>query len=124
MSVTLTIKQVPDELAERLRALAARNHRSVQGELLHTLETMIAAHDMSKTSTAAGDRFSNIRNRPSSQIAATDDAPGDLLARLDSIVAGSRWGDAPLLGRDQANDRSLMREFHHLVQERQADYRR
>lgn len=42
----------------------------------------------------------------------------------DEIVAGSRWGEAPPLPRDQANDRTLTREFEHLAQERQAGYRR
>jgi plasmid stability protein len=36
--VSLSIKDVPDELAEALRARAARNHRSLQGELMHILE--------------------------------------------------------------------------------------
>ncbi len=35
---TLSIKHVPDELAERLRERARRNHRSLQGELLAILE--------------------------------------------------------------------------------------
>lgn len=38
MPVSLSIKNVPDELAERLRARAKRNHRSLQGELLALLE--------------------------------------------------------------------------------------
>jgi plasmid stability protein len=38
MSVSLSIKNVPDELAERLRARAARNRRSLQRELLFILE--------------------------------------------------------------------------------------
>jgi plasmid stability protein len=38
MSVTLSIKGVPDELAERLRQRAASNHRSLQGELMALLE--------------------------------------------------------------------------------------
>jgi plasmid stability protein len=42
MSVNLSIKNVPDELADRLRERAARNHRSVQGELMHILETALA----------------------------------------------------------------------------------
>jgi len=32
-------------------------------------------------------------------------------AELDTIVAGSRWGSAPLLTREQAHDRALAREF-------------
>lgn len=38
MGVNLSIKDVPDELAERLRARAARNHRSLQGELMAIIE--------------------------------------------------------------------------------------
>ena len=34
MAVNLSIKGVPDNLAERLRARAERNHRSLQGELM------------------------------------------------------------------------------------------
>lgn len=34
MSVNLSIKEVPDDLAARLRQRAARNHRSLQGELM------------------------------------------------------------------------------------------
>lgn len=38
MPVDLSIKRVPDELAERLRERAKRNHRSLQGELRAILE--------------------------------------------------------------------------------------
>lgn len=37
----LSVKDVPDELAERLRQRAARNHRSLQGELMAILEQAI-----------------------------------------------------------------------------------
>lgn len=43
MPVTLSIKNVPDELAERLRRRAARHHRSLQGELLAILEESLAS---------------------------------------------------------------------------------
>jgi plasmid stability protein len=103
MPVTLTIKQVSDELAARLRALAARNHRSLQGELMYMLETRVAAPEgIDATSTDAGD---------------------DLLAKLDAVVAGSHWGDAPLLDREQANDRTLLRETAYRVQEAEAEYK-
>jgi plasmid stability protein len=36
-TVTLSVKNVPRDLARRLRARAARNHRSLQGELLAIL---------------------------------------------------------------------------------------
>jgi antitoxin FitA len=38
MTITLSIKKVPDQLAQRLKARAARNHRSLQGELLAIIE--------------------------------------------------------------------------------------
>jgi plasmid stability protein len=43
MSVNLSIKGVPDELAERLRQRAARHHRSLQGELMALLEAALEA---------------------------------------------------------------------------------
>jgi len=41
MSVTLSIKNVPDDVVERLRARAARHHRSLQGELLAIIEEAV-----------------------------------------------------------------------------------
>ena len=38
MASNLSIKNVPNELLERLRQRARRNHRSLQGELLTMLE--------------------------------------------------------------------------------------
>ena len=42
MTVSLSIKNVPEELAEKLRERAKRNHRSLQGELLAVLEEAAA----------------------------------------------------------------------------------
>jgi plasmid stability protein len=36
--ISLSIKSVPNDLARELRARAARNHRSIQGELMDILE--------------------------------------------------------------------------------------
>lgn len=41
MSVNLSIKNVPDEIAARLRRRAARSHRSLQGELMAILEAAV-----------------------------------------------------------------------------------
>lgn len=41
MSVNLSIKGVPEAWAERLRARAERNHRSLQGELMALLEQAV-----------------------------------------------------------------------------------
>ena len=38
MPASLSIKNVPDDVVERLRARAARNRRSLQGELLDLIE--------------------------------------------------------------------------------------
>jgi antitoxin FitA len=38
MAVNLSIKNAPDDVVDRLRARAARNHRSLQGELMAIIE--------------------------------------------------------------------------------------
>ncbi len=42
MTVNLSIKGVPADIAERLRARAERNHRSLQGELMAIIERAAA----------------------------------------------------------------------------------
>ena len=39
---TITVRNVPDELLERLKRRAKANHRSLQGELMAILETEAA----------------------------------------------------------------------------------
>lgn len=41
MPVTLSIKNAPDEVVQRLRQRAAEHHRSLQGELLAILEDAV-----------------------------------------------------------------------------------
>ncbi len=41
MTVNLSIKNVPDDLAKRLRERAKENHRSLQGELMSMLEAAV-----------------------------------------------------------------------------------
>jgi len=48
MTVTLSIKNVPEDLAERLKERAARNHRSLQGELMAILESVAAPRPLSR----------------------------------------------------------------------------
>jgi plasmid stability protein len=38
MPVTLSIKNAPDDVVQRLKARARKNHRSLQGELLAIIE--------------------------------------------------------------------------------------
>ena len=42
MPVNLSIKNVPDHLAEAVRKRAAKHHRSLQGELISILEETVA----------------------------------------------------------------------------------
>jgi antitoxin FitA len=41
MALSLSIKNVPDDLARALRERAQRNHRSIQGELMDILESAV-----------------------------------------------------------------------------------
>lgn len=41
MPVNLSVKNAPDELVEKLRKRAKRNHRSLQGEMLVILEEAV-----------------------------------------------------------------------------------
>ena len=52
MSINLSIKGVPETLAERLRARAERNHRSLQGELMQIIEQAVAEHAASPVNPA------------------------------------------------------------------------
>ena len=53
MAINLSIKGVPDSVAERLRARAERNHRSLQGELMLIVEQAAALGTPEPTSRAA-----------------------------------------------------------------------
>ena len=87
MSVTLTIKNVPDELAAALRAQAARNHRSLQGELMSLLEAVI------------------MRQGGAAPVPAP--RPEALAEELQALVAGSNFGAEPWLTREEANERPM-----------------
>jgi len=45
MSVNLSIKNVPDKIAEQLKKRAAKNHRSLQGELMAIIESAVAENE-------------------------------------------------------------------------------
>ena len=48
MGVNLSIKDVPEALAQSLRERAARNHRSLQGELMSIIEQAARAAPSSR----------------------------------------------------------------------------
>lgn len=107
MPVSLSIKDVPDDLAARLRERAARHHRSLQRELLALVESAVS--DASPKAREPEDTCTVAAARPG---APQEPVAGDeLLAELDAVVAGSRWGSAPLLAREQLHDRALAREL-------------
>ena len=54
MSVNLSIKNVPDHVAEKLRESAAAHHRSLQGELLAILEAAVVAPTVALTAAKFG----------------------------------------------------------------------
>ena len=51
---TLSIKDVPDQWAQTLRERAARNHRSLQGELMAIIEAAVQAGGPTANSEARG----------------------------------------------------------------------
>lgn len=111
MSVSLSIKDVPEDLAAGLRERAARHHRSLQRELMALVEAAVA--DASRT---VREPEAPYRVPAAARSAAADPGPApaakdELLAELDAIIAGSRWASAPLLGREQLHDRALAREL-------------
>lgn len=73
MPLNLSIKSVPDSLAARLRARAAANHRSLQGELMAILEA------------AAGES-----GVPAARTDAVASLPSDWRTRLSLVQAPSR----------------------------------
>lgn len=111
MSVSLSIKDVPGELAAALRERAARNHRSLQRELMALIEAAVTEPTL--TARAPEATYTAATAARTARTATGDPpAAGDgLLAELDTIVAGSRWASAPLLSREQAHDRALAREL-------------
>lgn len=127
MAVTLTIKQVPDDLVARLRAIAASNHRSLQGELMHTIEARVAATEVRYEDARPAPpevRYEEPSAVPRWQLnddtihasarryreAARQAGQGKrLLVKLDALVADSHFGEAPPLSREQVYDRAFAR---------------
>ena len=55
MGVSFSVKNIPEELAQRLRLRAERNHRSLQGELMAILEAA-ASEDLPAITGASENR--------------------------------------------------------------------
>lgn len=99
MAVNLSVKNVPEALAAKLRARAERNHRSLQGELMAILEAAASEPRAARTGSPAA----------TYDLATPGQGAGNLLDRLLAI-AGDRGIDTTTkLTRDQAHDRARLR---------------
>jgi plasmid stability protein len=100
MPVNLSIKNVPEAMAAKLRERAQRNHRSLQGELMAILENAAIEPKVVRAN-AGGARY---------EIEASA-APADgLLDRLMAIAGDRGIDTTKRLTREQAHDRKLLRK--------------
>ncbi len=100
MSVNLSVKNVPEALAAKLRERAQRNHRSLQGELMAILDaaTSSAPAMHARSADAAYDADPHPR------------AANSLLARLMAIAGDRGIDTTKRLTREQAHDRKQLRK--------------
>ena len=73
-TITLSVKNVPSDVARRLRTRATRNHRSLQGELLAILSD--ASQVTTVTDLAALVQSLQLRTPPESVAMIRDDRDG------------------------------------------------
>jgi len=125
----LSIKDVPEALAQKLRQRAARHHRSLQGELMAIVE---AAAGEENTVAAGGRQASE--PVAAASYGARESASGDLLDEMGALAAAGRLSSAgrearlarlreiaastdtafqaaSRLTREEANDRALLRRL-------------
>ena len=100
MPVNLSVKNVPETLAAKLRDRAERNHRSLQGELMAILEESLGARAALRAS-ASGVPY---------DAGAAARAPAGLLDRLDAIARGRSIDTTKRFTREQAHDRRALRK--------------
>lgn len=98
--INLSVKNVPESLATKLRARAERNHRSLQGELMAILEEAVSA-PATLRSGAAGATYGTGSVAPATS----------LLERLDAIARGRGIDTTKRLTREQAHDRRMLRKL-------------
>ena len=100
MPVSLPIKNVPENIAAKLRARAERNHRSLQGELMAILEAAAAEARMQR-----GDS-----GRTNYQVDVPATPADGLLVRLLAIAGDRGITTSKRLTRDQVHDRVMLRK--------------
>ena len=90
MGVNLSIKDVPDEIAERLRQRAARNHRSLQGELMSIVERA-AYRDIFDYGGLLSDRDGNLVSNLDKTVQNAREFAGDV---INALRAAQKAGEA------------------------------
>ena len=98
MAVNLSVKNVPEALAAKLRERAGRNHRSLQGELMAILE--IAVSEPQGRANGPGSAY---------EVGSAPRTDG-LIERLTAIAGGRGIDTTKRLTREQAHDRKLLRK--------------
>jgi len=79
MPINLSIKNVPDEVAEKLRRQAEKHHRSLQGELMSILEQSVNEESyLSPSQLLAEVRMSGLRTPDESAGFLREDRDADL----------------------------------------------
>ena len=100
MPVNLSIKNVPEAMAAKLRERAERNHRSLQGELMAILENAAIEPNVSYAN-AGGARY---------EIETHTAGADGLLDRLMAIAGDRGIDTTKRLTREQAHDRRALRK--------------
>ena len=95
MPVTLSVKNVPAKLAENLRQRAARNHRSLQGELMAILEEVVGEPDGASLA----------RSTPASH------RRGTMSVEEASRRAAARWAHLPPRATDEPSSGLIVRQM-------------
>jgi plasmid stability protein len=100
MPINLSVKNVPEEMAAKLRERAERNHRSLQGELMAILENAAIEPNVGRAN-AVGARY---------EIEAPAARADGLLDRLMAIAGDRGIDTTQRLTREQAHDRKQLRK--------------
>ena len=106
MAVSLSIKNVPEAIAVKLRARAERNHRSLQGELMAILEDAAIESRVQRADMGI-DRYQVNVSDPRDP---RDPRADGLLHRLMAIAGDRGIDTSKRLTRDEAHDRKMLRK--------------
>ena len=62
---TITVKNIPAEICEKLKRAAAMNHRSINSEIIACIERAVGSHEVNQDVLLAGAR--NLRTKTASR---------------------------------------------------------